>query len=487
MAARMRRALHVPKFVLVGLLASFASCMRTPVSGHPEPSLGGPSDEIAIGKEAAADAMRSIGPYSDPSLQAYVDDLGRKVAKTTERPNLPWSFRVLDDPAVNAFALPGGPVLVTRGILAYLTSEAELAFVIGHECGHVAAKHAVSMISRSEWADLDVGLGTVFVPSVGRFGGGIGAGVQLLFLKYSRDDELQADALGFRYANRLGYDVRTMKDLFAMLDAVGKREGGRLPEWLATHPDPGDRLAEVERQISALGDVDWDKRELGRESYLRRIDGLVFGEDKRRGYLADSTFIHPSLGFQVEFPEGWPVQIERDRVVALSADRDGAIELGVVDRPPEQAMKDFFASPNVKEASASGSGASTPGVRYFQARDDSGTLGGLVSFFQFGNRTFQFVAYSELRRLPAYDEAFRRTLASFARVTDPNRLDVQVARIELATVPGDMTLDEFQHHYPSVISIDELAVINGAGKDEPLAPGRIIKRVVAAGAKSASR
>jgi predicted Zn-dependent protease len=487
MAARMRRSTWLSRVVLIGLVAVLSACVRNPVTGKHELSLVSRSDEIAIGKQAAAEAIRSIGPYSDPRLEAYVNDLGRKLAKVNERPDLPWEFHVLDDPAVNAFALPGGPVFVTRGILGYLTSEAELASVMGHECGHVAAKHSVQMITRGEVAELGIGLGAIFVPTVGRFGQAIGAGVQLLFLKYSRDNELQADALGMRYAYRLGYDVRATKDLFVMLDGVGKREGGRLPEWLATHPNPGNRLQRAEQQLAALGDVDWDRRELGRESYLRRIDGLVFGEDKRQGYVADSTFVHPVLGFQLELPKGWPVLNERERVVSVSADRDAAIELGIVAaRSPEQAMRDFFSSPNVREASPTGAPAEG-GVRYFQARDDSGTVGGLVSFFEFSNRTFQYVAYSELRRLPAYDEAFRRSLASFGPVTDPKRLDVQMARIQIATVPGDMTLAEFQRRFPSVISIDELALINGTAPDRPLTPGRLVKRVVATPAKSASR
>jgi predicted Zn-dependent protease len=483
----MQRSIRVPKVVFVGLMALSVACVRNPVTGKREVSLISQPDEIAMGKEAAAGVMRTIGPYSDPRLENYVNEVGQKIAKTTERPNLPWQFHVLDDPTVNAFALPGGPVFVTRGIMAYLTSEAELASVMGHECGHVAAKHSVAMISKAEIADLGVGIGSIFVPGFGRFGGAIGAGVQLLFLKYSRDAELQADGLGFRYAYRLGYDVRAMTDLFGMLDAVGKREGGRLPEWLATHPNPGNRLANVQEWLASLGDVDWDKRQAGRESYLRRIDGLVFGEDKRQGYLTDSTFVHPALGFQFELPQGWAVQNERDRVIAVSGDRDAAIELGIVDsRSPEQATKEFFSSPNVREASVSG-GAGPSGVHYFQARDDSGTVGGLVSFFRFEDRTFQYVAYSDLRRLPNYDETFRRSLATFGRVTDPKRLDVPVARIQLAVVPGDMTLAEFQRRYPSVVSIDELAVINGTAPDEPLAPGRLVKKVVATGAKSASR
>jgi predicted Zn-dependent protease len=483
----MRRSTRLPKLIFVGLAATLAACVRNPVTGKPELSLVSRSDEIAIGKQASADALRSIGPYSDPRLEAYVSELGQKLAKRSERPDLPWEFHVLDDPAVNAFALPGGPVFVTRGILGYMTSEAELAAVMGHECGHVAAKHSVEMISRAQLAELGIGLGSIFVPSVGRFSQVIGAGVQILFLQYSRDNELQADAIGLRYAYNLGYDVRAMKDLFVMLDAVGKREGGRLPEWLATHPNPGNRLERTEQQIAALGNVDWDKRELGRESYLRRIDGIVFGEDKRQGYVADSTFFHPVLGFQIELPKGWPVMNERDRVVAVSADRDAAIELGIVaGRSPEQAMKDFFASSNVREAAPSG-GTGMPGVRYFQARDDAGTVGGLVAFFEFSNRTYQYVAYSELRRLPGYDETFRRSLSSFGSVTDPKRLEVQVARIQIATVPGDMTLVEFHRRFPSVISLDELSVINGTAPDQPLAPGRLVKRVVAGPPKSASR
>jgi predicted Zn-dependent protease len=476
--------------VLVGCLACATTCVRNPVTGKPELSLVSESEEVKVGKQAAEEALRSIGPYSDRQLESYVSALGQKLAKTTERPNLPWAFHVLDDPAVNAFAMPGGEVFVTRGILAYMTSEAELASVMGHECGHVAAKHSVAMMTRAELAQLGFGVGSILVPDIGRFGGVFGTGLQVLFLKYSRENETQADDLGFRYAFALGYDVRTMKGLFTMLDAVSKKEGGRLPEWLATHPNPENRLEHIEQKIAEVGNVDWDKRVVGREPYLRRIDGLVFGEDARQGYARDSMFIHPQLGFQIAFPNGWKVQNEKSRVISVSGENDAAMELALLDSmSPDQALKQFFSESGAREIPGPGGGPKGPGeARYFQAQTDNGTVGGLVSAFPFANRTFELIAYTSVDRLPAYDSAFRATLSSFGRVSNPRLLDVGVTRIRIAMVPGDMTLKEFQRRFPSVVPIDQLALLNGTKPDQALAPGQLVKRVVASGpSKTSSR
>src|SRR5687767_1436603 len=192
------------------LIAVLVTCARNPVTGRRELSLISESQEVSMGQEAAKQVAASIPPVADDALQRYVSGLGMQLARASERPNLPWSFTVIDDPQVNAFALPGGPVFITRGILTHMNSEAELVSVLGHEIGHITAKHSVSQMSQAQLANLGLGIGSIFSSTVANVSGIASAGLSVLFLKYGRDAERQADELGFKYMVRENYDPREM-------------------------------------------------------------------------------------------------------------------------------------------------------------------------------------------------------------------------------------------------------------------------------------
>jgi predicted Zn-dependent protease len=203
------------RLALIAVLAALASCAVNPVSGQRELALVSESQEIEIGRQSAAAAEAQLGLVDDAELQAWVQRLGSRLAQASERPQLPWTFRVVDDPTPNAFAAPGGYIFITRGLLALMRNEAELASVLGHEIGHVTARHSVSMMSRAQLAQIGLGIGSILSPTVAQFGDLAAGGLQVLFLKYSRDAERQADDLGYRYALAQGYDVRQMPHVFA--------------------------------------------------------------------------------------------------------------------------------------------------------------------------------------------------------------------------------------------------------------------------------
>jgi predicted Zn-dependent protease len=187
------------RFGAIGFIA-LAGCAVNPATGSRELSLVSESQEIQMGREAdPAITAQMGGLYADSSLQRFVRQVGLSMSATSERPTLPWSFKLLDDNLINAFALPGGFIYITRGILGYMNSEAELAAVLGHEIGHVTARHSASQITRAQLATIGLGVGSIFSETVRDFGGVASTGLQLLFLKYGRDDERQADELGFRY------------------------------------------------------------------------------------------------------------------------------------------------------------------------------------------------------------------------------------------------------------------------------------------------
>ena len=306
--------------MLTVLLA--AGCAINPVSGKRELALVSESQEIDMGRQGAAQVAQTIGLYQDAAVQAYVSRLGLTIAARTERPDLPWEFHVVDDPSVNAFALPGGFIFVTRGLLTHMTNEAELASVLGHESGHVAARHSVQQISRSELAQFGLGLGSVLSSTIRDYSAVAGAGLELMFLKFSRDDETQADQLGFRYALADGYDMREMVSVFEMLQQQSNLSGGgSLPQWQSTHPDPGNRINATEQRL-ATSQANFATMKVGEAEFLQMIDGMVYGENPRQGFFRGSLFLHPNLKFRFQFPNGWQTQNTNAAVMAISSAQD---------------------------------------------------------------------------------------------------------------------------------------------------------------------
>src|ERR671915_2047483 len=241
------------RFVAGTLVVGLLSCARNPVTGKSELSLVSESQEIQMGQQASRDVAQSIGLYNDAKVQAYVAGLGKKMAEASERPELPWEFHVVDDASVNAFALPGGFIYVTRGLMAAVGNEAELASVLGHEIGHVTHRHSVQQISKAQLAQLGLGIGSILSSDIARFGQLASAGLSILFLKYGRDAENQADQSGFRYALNENYDVREMTDVFQTLNRVSEgSNAGKLPEWLSTHPNPENRIEHVEEMLDTV-------------------------------------------------------------------------------------------------------------------------------------------------------------------------------------------------------------------------------------------
>jgi predicted Zn-dependent protease len=449
---------------VTGLGALILACATNPVTGERELAFISEEQEIQLGQEAAQQAEQSLGLVQDDELQAYVHRIGTAMAAKSERPQLPWRFRVVDDPTPNAFALPGGFIYVTRGMMSLMESEAELASVLGHEIGHVTARHSVNQISRQQLATLGLGIGMVLVDDLQRFGDLASTGLQLLFLKYGRDDERQADELGFRYALQGGYDVREMADVFASLQAIGDASGqSPIPTWLSSHPDPGERVQTAQRRVQALDTVSFDRLASGRDTYLSQIDGLIYGENPRNGFFRNATFYHPDLRFSMTFPNGWRAQNLPSAVVAGSPEQDAAIELTLAEgSSPAAAASAFLNTQGIvagqtvqEQVNGIPAVAST-----FQAQTEQGVLQGLAAFFQHGGRVYRVLAYTPQERYGAYDATFRQALGSFDEVTDPAILNVRPNRVTIVRVQRTQTFAEFYRQNPSSIPVEEAALIN---------------------------
>jgi len=473
-------SLLVPTLILG---TGVGSCARNPVTGKSQLSLVSESQEIEMGKQGAQEVAQTIGLYDNANAQAYVAEIGKPIAAKSERPNLPWEFHVVDDASVNAFALPGGFIYVTRGLMSTINDEAEFATVIGHEIGHVTNRHSVQMISKSQLAQLGLGIGSILSSDIAKFGQLAGAGLQVLFLKYSRDAENQADQAGFRYALNQGYDVREMPKVFQTLDRISQTGGGggKLPEWLATHPNPGNRIKHIETMLDTVH-TDLSKAKVNQDGYLQRIKGMTYGEDPRQGYFEGTQFYHPKMRFQLHFPDGWQVQNSAAAVASMSPNQDAIIQLSLAGQgSPQQAAQQFLSQQGVQAGQSSNTSINgLPATSsYFQAQTEQGTIEGIVSFISYGGQTFGLMGYTPGGKLGTYDHVFQSAIRSFGELRDGSKINVEPARIELVKVSRDMTLEQFNAQYPSSVPIEQVAIINEVeGPSTVLPAGRLLKRVV---------
>lgn len=466
---------------LMVVLLALAGCSTNPATGKRQIAFIGEQQEIAMGREADQQIQQQLGLYPDQELQAYVNRLGQQLAAKSERPDLPWTFRVVDDPVVNAFALPGGFIYVTRGLLSHLTSEAELVSVLGHEIGHVTGRHSVEQMSKAQLAQVGLIAGMILKPELANYGDLATTGLQLMFLKYGRDDEREADSLGLRYLNQQNYDPREMSDVFRTLARVSaQQKQGRIPNWLSTHPTPEDRIQRINAQVAELGNV--SNRTIGRERYLSAIDGVVFGTNPREGYFQGNTFIHPELGFQMRFPQGWKVQNQKQAVGAMSPNQDAVVVLTLSGRrSPEEAAREFFSQQGVVQGQslrASLDGLPAVARVFGVQRGQGGNLQGIVAFVEKDDRVYQILGYTMAQSFNRYDNLLSDSLGSFERVTDRRLLDVQPGRLDVVSIPSAMTLDEFNRRYPSSVDLDTLAIINDAERSTRFPAGTDRKSVV---------
>jgi predicted Zn-dependent protease len=460
-------------------VAAVLACATNPATGKRQLMLVSEAQEIGMGREADKEAVATYGLYPDPQVQAYVETLGKGLAARSERPSLPWSFKVVDDPAVNAFALPGGFIYVTRGIMAHVTSEAELAGVMGHEIGHVTGRHSASEMSKQELVTGGLVLGMAVKPEIAEFAGLAQTGLGLLFLKFSRDHENEADHLGLRYMTREDYDPRQMVSVMEMLDRVTREEGGsRMPDWLSTHPNPENRSTRIQAEISTTSLSGSTVRQ---SDYLRRVDGMVFGENPRGGFFQGNAFVHPDLRFRMTFPASFKAQNEKRAVVGVSQAQDAAIALTLAGGTSAQESARRFLSQEGIRAGRSGRewiGGLPAYAATFEAARRGGKLRGEVAFVEHGGRVFRLLGYTTASRAATYRRTFETAMRSFGPLTDTRHLEVQPRRLAIVTLERDMTLAEFMRAHPSTVKAETIAIINGIDAGQRLPGGGLAKRVV---------
>jgi predicted Zn-dependent protease len=452
-------------------------CSSNPATGKKQLNFYSQAQEIEIGRNADQQISAQLGVLEDARLQGWVSDIGQRLAAKSERPDLPWSFKVIDDPIVNAFALPGGFIYVTRGLLGHLRNEAELASVLGHEIGHVTAQHGVNQMSKAQLAQGGLILGAIFAPGLATDLASTGLG--LLFLKYGRDDERQADDLGLRYMAGSGFDPREMPGVFDVLRRVGELQGaGRIPGWLSSHPDPGAR---AERASQRLAERDYPTGEVGEESYLRHTDGLVFGANPRLGYFDGRRFLHPEMGFSLEIPAGWAAANEASRVVGLHPEKIAQVDLRLAPgSSPEEAARAFLGQQGLNAGdtrSTRVNGLAAVEASFSVPRQGGSAIVGQANFVRHGERIFQLTALAVEERVGRVRGELSGFLASFAPLGGSQR-DVQPQRLRVVRLDSPMTFEEFLRRHPSDERREVLELINGVeDPNRTLPAGTLLKRV----------
>ena len=472
--------------ILCGILLWVVACAANPVTGRHELMLISEPDEIRLGQRTDGQIAQAYGRYDDPKLGTYIADLGRRLAKVSHRGQLPFEFKVLDSPVVNAFAVPGGYVYLTRGILSYCNSEAELAGVMGHEIGHVAARHSAQQYTRAQLAQLGLGLGAILSESFGQLAGLAQFGVSTLFLKFSRDNERQADDLGVEYATKVGFDANQMANFFETLERLhpsSDRSG--LPGWFSTHPNPEDRIGAVQRKAQ-----EWAQRlssphlQVNREAYLHQIDGLIFGEDPRQGYVAEDIFYHPELRFQFPVPSGWKLNNTPTRVQIVNERRDALILFSLKrGRSPEAVARQFIAKSKARvirfdAVKVNGLPAQRL-MAYISAQ--KGPLAVMAYFIHKDEHVYVFQGVTSQALFRGYSPAFAHTMGGFKTLSDPGRINVAPERLRIRATTRSATLQEaLKTLGVREKRLEEMALLNGRRLTDTI-PAKTLLKVVEGG------
>jgi predicted Zn-dependent protease len=473
---------------LSATVALAAACATNPATGQRQFNLMSEGQELQIGQESDGQIRQEMGVYEDPELQRYVESVGLRMAQSSQRPNLPWHFTVIDSPAVNAFALPGGYIYITRGILAYLNDEAEMAGVLGHEIGHVTARHAAQQYSKQTAAQLGLGLGAIFSPYA-RAGAGVASGgLQMLFLKYGREDELQADRLGAEYEAKNGWDPQSMQNMLRTLARIDEQSDRRgTPNYLLTHPASADRVQKVDETVATLRSAPGaDQTKTNRADYLRRVDGLVYGDNPRDGIVRGNEFVHPNLRFGIRFPSGWTVDNSKDQVTVKAPNTQAYVLLGLVQQPIGTSIQDLglYDMRRLGFQAVQGGETDINGLRAFVGTFE-GTLQNFgpitlrVGYIPVDRNIFRIVGLAPARAFDQVDRDFTASVRSFRSLSRAEAESIRPNRVDLYTVrPNDTWASIAEGPGHGLLPAAKLALINGMSLEERPRPGDRVKIVV---------
>ena len=442
-----------------------------------------------MGQQYDPQVVAEMGVYDNADLQAFLTEKGNAMAARSHRPNLPWTFRLVDSEVVNAFAVPGGFVYFTRGIMAHFNNEAQFAGVLGHEIGHVTARHTVQQQSKQTLAQIGLIGGMIAVPELAQNGQSLMQGMQLLFLKFGRDAEEQSDKLGVEYSTEIGYDASEMAGFFSTLDRLSGGAENRIPTFMSTHPDPANREQRVGQLAQQYQAADQKTRyDVGRDNYLRRIDGMLYGEDPKAGYVENGAFYHPDLRFQFRIPGQWKLVNTPAQVQMISPDQKAIMQMQLAQgTDPRAAASQFVQNNNVRVSNESGNtingltaytiigSAQQPAQ---QGQQQAPAIALEASFISYGGNIYMMVGMALQSDFRRYQRDIESAIGSFAELNDQSKINRQPERLRIVTNDRSQTLQ--QALLGSGIPQDrlnEFAILNGMELPETLPNGMLFKSV----------
>lgn len=476
----------MPWLVTVFLLAN--SCATNPVSKRKQLVFMSEKQEIAIGKDADPQIIAEYGLYEDKALQEFINQKGKEMAGISHRPNLEYNFRVVDSDILNAFAIPGGYVYFTRGIMAHFNNEAEFTGVLGHEIGHITARHSVQQQRNQILGQVGILAGVVLAPQLAQLAEPASQGLGLLFLKFSRDDESQADKLGAEYSSRIGYDASQMAEFFHTLERESAISGaGEIPEFLSTHPNPKNRFTAVSKEAKKWKEkLGLTNPQVNRNAYLKRIDGIVYGEDPRQGYLENSVFYHPGLKFQVDVPGGWQYQNTPAQVQLASADGKALmiITSGKGNSTTEAAkvflQQNGLQAVSTKETNVNGLKALAiiADQKPQEGQQPQTVLRTLSYFIQYGESIYLVLGAAARGDFDRFANVFTASQQSFKELTNSEKINKKPERVRIKNITSTTSLEQALRSYNMEPKrLEELAILNGMQLGDKIEPGTLIKIV----------
>ncbi len=468
----------------------FHSCAVNPVTGKKEVMLITESQEIALGAQSDPGIIANFGLYDDKAMQDFINEKGQQMAAISHRPHLDYKFRILDSPVVNAFAVPGGYVYFTRGIMAHFNNEAEFAGVLGHEIGHITARHSASQLSKQQLFGVAFVAGMIVSEEFRQFSDVAQQSMALLFLKFGRDDESQSDELGVSYSTQVGYDAHQMANFFDVLNRIQQKSGQQIPDFLSTHPNPEDRFNRV-HQLADAYQAQLGKTNLAvnRDSYMRMIDGLVYGEDPRQGYVEYNTFFHPELRFHFPVPPNWQV-VNTPQMIQMASQDGKALMLMTLSQQQtlqaaaqETVEQDQLQVIESTQLTVNGLPAiamisvleAQPNQQQTQQQKDLRILTYLI---QYNGLIYKFHGLALAVDFNNYYRTFVNTMGNFDVLTDPSKINVRPDRIKIRTAGRDQTLaDALQSFGIAQENMEEIAILNNMQLTDVIARGTQLKTI----------
>jgi predicted Zn-dependent protease len=486
---------HLAAVVIAALATFAAGCATNPANGSHNVVLGTQKGEKEQSRRYYQQIIQAYGLYEDQAVQEYVSKVGNKVARNSDLPDWEYHFTVLDDDSVNAFTTGGGYVYVHRGLLSYMTSEAELAAVLGHEIGHITARHPARQQTRGVLASV-LATGAAIMTGSGAVAQLANIGAEAWMQGYGRENEMEADRLGLLYATKSGYNPEAMGRVFKVFKAQEgfelkrAKDEGREPQIyhgvFSSHPSPDERSIQAAKGAANITDTPEGGWVENREPFMNAIDGLPYGSSRAQGIVRDNRFYHADMGITLAFPRGWHVDNERDRILAYTKSKDSIMQITTAPRAEKKTPREFLLG-ELKGASfmkgeelrVNGMEGYTVVTRHGSPLDSGeGAVRWAVLYRDKTAFVFGGASRSGTAGLPADDGLFMSSIQTLRNLKPSEYPLAQPYRLKVIKADEKTKLDDYTKQVPvEKYQKEELEMLNGLYPNGKIQPGQYLKVV----------